>query len=84
VLIVVKTKVITRNYYLIKLNNTKCERKKYEWIKANKQMKKLLALCTVELHGFKLIQVNLLMFVLLHLFNLLSFIFIYHNIIIET
>lgn len=62
-LIVVKTKVITRNYYLIKLNNTKCERKKYEWIKAkaNKQMKKLIALCTVELHSFKLIQVNLLM-----------------------
>lgn len=56
-LIVVKTKIITTNYYLIKLNIIKCEHKKYEWIKANKQMLKLLALYTVELHGFKLIQV---------------------------
>lgn len=60
----------------------KYERKKYERIKANKQMQKLLALYTVELHGFKIIQLNLLMFILLHLFNWLSFIFLYT--IIET
>jgi len=60
----------------------KYERKKYERIKANKQMQKLLALYTVELHGFKIIQLNLLMFILLHLLNWLSFIFLYT--IIET
>lgn len=39
-------------------------------------MKKLLALCTVELYGFKCIQANLLMFILLHLLSSLRFIFL--------